>query len=44
VKEMIAFSIWNKHFKPLGLPNGQVKSREGLLGMIPKNILKQLCS
>jgi hypothetical protein len=36
----IVFSICNKSFKPLGLPNGRVKSREGLSGMIPTNILK----
>jgi len=38
--ETIAFSICNKPFKPLGLPSGRVKSREGLPGMIPTNILK----
>jgi hypothetical protein len=40
VEETIAFSVWNKPFKPLGLPSGRVKSREGLPGMIPTNILK----
>jgi hypothetical protein len=40
VGETIEFSICNKPFKPLGLPSGRVKSREGLLGMIPTNILK----
>jgi hypothetical protein len=30
VGETIAFSICNKPFKPLGLPSGQVKSRESL--------------
>jgi hypothetical protein len=40
VGETIAFSVCNKHFKPLGLPSGRVKSREGLPGMIPTNILK----
>jgi hypothetical protein len=40
VGETIAFSICNKHFKPLGLPSGRVKSREGLPEMIPTNILK----
>jgi hypothetical protein len=40
VGETIAFSICNKPFKPLGLPRGRVKSREGLPGMIPTNILK----
>jgi hypothetical protein len=29
VGETIAFSICNKSFKPLGLPRGCVKSREG---------------
>jgi len=38
VGETIAFSICNKHFKPLGLPSGRVKSREGLPEMIPTNI------
>jgi hypothetical protein len=37
--ETIAFSIC-KPFKPLGLPSGRVRSREGLLGMIPTSILK----
>jgi hypothetical protein len=40
VGEMIAFSLCNKPFKPLGLPRERVKSREGLPGMIPINILK----
>jgi hypothetical protein len=40
VGETIAFSVCNKPFKPLGLPIGRVKSREGLPGMIPTNILK----
>jgi hypothetical protein len=39
VEETIAFSVCNKPFKPLGLPSGRVKSREGLPGMIPTNIL-----
>jgi hypothetical protein len=38
VGEAIAFSICNKPFKPLGLPSGRVKSREGLPEMIPTNI------
>lgn len=38
VGETIAFSICNKPFKPIGLPSGQVKSREGLPEMIPTNI------
>jgi hypothetical protein len=40
VGETIAFSVCNKPFKPLGLPRGRVKSREGLSEMIPTNILK----
>jgi hypothetical protein len=40
VGETIAFSVCNKPFKPLGLPSGRVKSRGGLPGMIPTNILK----
>jgi len=39
VGEMIAFSIRNKPFKPLGNPRGRVKSREGLTAMIPTNTL-----
>jgi hypothetical protein len=38
VGETIAFSICNKPFKPLGLPSGRVKSREGLPETIPTNI------
>jgi len=38
VGETITFSICNKPFKPLGLPSGRVKSREGLPEMIPTNI------
>ena len=38
VGETIAFSICNKPFKPLGLPSGRVKSREGLPEMLPTNI------
>jgi hypothetical protein len=38
--ETIAFSVCNKPFNPLGLHSGQVKSREGLPGMISTNILK----
>jgi hypothetical protein len=41
--ETIAFSICNKPFKPLGLPSGRVKSREGLLEMIPINIETLCC-
>jgi hypothetical protein len=40
VGETIAFNICNKPFKPLGIPRGRVKSREGLTAMIPINILK----
>jgi hypothetical protein len=40
VGEMIAFSICNKPFKPLGLPSGRVNSREGLPEMIPTDIEK----
>jgi hypothetical protein len=40
VGETIAFSVCNKPFKPLGLPRGRVKSREGLPEMIPTNILE----
>ena len=39
MEEMIAFSICNKPFKPLGIPKGRVKSREGLTEMIPTNII-----
>jgi len=42
VGETIAFSVCNKPFKPLELPSGQVKSREGLPEMIPTNI-EALC-
>jgi hypothetical protein len=38
VGETIAFNICNKRFKPLGLPSGRVKSREGLPEIIPTNI------
>jgi hypothetical protein len=38
--ETIAFSLHNKPLKPLGLPSGRVKSREGLPEMIPANTLK----
>jgi hypothetical protein len=40
VGETIAFSVCNKSFKPRWLPSGRVKSREGLPGMVPTNILK----
>jgi hypothetical protein len=36
--ETIAFGIYNKPFKPLGIPCGRVKSREGLTETIPTNI------
>jgi hypothetical protein len=38
VGETITFSICNKPFKPIGLPSGRVKSREGFPEMIPTNI------
>ena len=38
--ETIAFSVCNKPFKPLGIPSGQVKSREGLPAMTPTNIFQ----
>jgi hypothetical protein len=38
--ETIAFSTYNKPFKPLGFPSGRVKSHESLPEMIPTNILK----
>jgi hypothetical protein len=40
----IAFSVCNKPFKPLGLPSGRVKSREGLPVMIPTNIVLTMLS
>jgi hypothetical protein len=43
VGDTIAFSICNKPFKPLGLPSGRVKSREGLSEMIPTNIETLCC-
>jgi len=43
VGETIAFSVCNKPFRPLGLPRGQVKSREGLPEMIPTNIETLCC-
>jgi hypothetical protein len=39
VGNTIAFSICNKPFKPLGIPSGRVKSREGLTEMLPTNIV-----
>jgi hypothetical protein len=41
---MIAFNVCNKPFKPLELPSGRVKSREGLPGMIPTNIFPTMLS
>jgi hypothetical protein len=41
--ETIAFSTCNKPFKPLGIPRGRVKSREGLTEMIPTNIMALCC-
>jgi hypothetical protein len=43
VGETIAFCISKKPFKPLGLPSGWVKSREGLSEMIPTNIETLYC-
>jgi len=40
VGKTIAFSVCNKSFKPLGLPSGWVKSREGLLVMLHTNIMQ----
>ena len=34
-----AFSIYNKSFKPLGIPRGRVKFCEGLTRMILTNIV-----
>ena len=42
VGEMIAFSIYNKSFKPLGIRSGQVKSHGGLIEMIPTNIVSTI--
>ena len=36
----IAFSKWNKPFKPVGIPSGWVKPCEGLIEMIPINIFQ----
>jgi hypothetical protein len=38
VGETIVFSVYNKPFKPLGIPSGRVKSSEGLPAMTPTNI------
>ena len=38
--ETIAFRTCNMPFKPLGIPRGRVKSREGLTTMIPTNIFQ----
>jgi hypothetical protein len=35
--EIISFSICNKPFKSLGILSGQMKSRDGFLGMTPTN-------
>jgi hypothetical protein len=40
----IAFGVCNKLFKPLGLPSGRVKSREGLPELIPTNIVPTMLS
>jgi hypothetical protein len=42
VGEMIAFIICNKPFKLLGIPRGQVKSRESLTEMILINIVSAM--
>jgi hypothetical protein len=34
---MIAFSVCDKPFKPLGIPSGRVESREGLTEVMPTN-------
>jgi hypothetical protein len=39
VGETITFSVCNKPFKPLGIPSGRVKSREGLKEVTPTNTL-----
>jgi hypothetical protein len=36
---MIAFSVCDKPFKPLGIPSGRVESREGLTEVMPTNTL-----
>jgi hypothetical protein len=38
---MIAFSVCDKPFKPLGIPSGRVESREGLTEVMPTNTLLQ---
>ena len=38
VEKMIAFSIYNKLFKPLGIPKGRMKSRVSFPTMILTNI------
>jgi hypothetical protein len=43
VGETIAFSICNKPFKLLGLPNGRVNYCEGLPEIIPTNIETLCC-
>ena len=35
--ETITFSKCNKPFKPLDIPSGRVKFREGFSGMTPRN-------
>jgi hypothetical protein len=42
VGETIAFSVCNKPFKPLGIPSGRVKSREGLTEVMPTNTLRKI--
>ena len=40
MRATIALSICNKPFKPLGIPDGRVKSREGLPTMTPTSIFQ----
>jgi hypothetical protein len=42
VGETIAFSVCNRPFKPLGIPSGRVKSREGLTEVMPTNTLRKI--
>jgi hypothetical protein len=42
VGETITFSVCNKPFKPLGIPSGRVKSREGLKEVTPTNTLPRM--
>ena len=42
VGEINAFRVCNKPFKPLGIPSGRVKSREGLPRKTPTNIFSTI--